>query len=216
MELNTAILKMGSLVEEMIVGALDALGRQDVESARTIVGRHGPVDRHVLQIDGLCRALMAQDPKSEATLRLATESMAIARNLEHMASLAIDIAESAISATSRPPVRPMLDLHRLEDIARRMLRDTVHAFVRRSTPLARSIAQDENEEDGLCLSLGRDLENLMMDEPSQVSGSIPLLLAARSLQRVCDHATLIAESTVFIVEGAPAPVPPLEATSASR
>ena len=216
MELNTTILTMGSLVEEMLVGAVDALGRQDVGSARALLTRHRLVGRHVHQVDELALALLLHDGRQEAILRLATATMAIARDLDHMASLAVDVAECALHATSRPPSRPMLDLHRLEEIARRMLRDALQAFARRSAPLARAISHDENEEDGVCQSLGRDLETLMMDEPAQVSGSMTLLLASRSLQRVCDHATCIAESIVFIAEGAPVPVIPHGETTAPR
>ena len=130
--------------------------------------------------------------------------MAIARDLGTLAGLAADIAGLVADATALPPSRFLPDLRRLEEIARRTLRDLLNGYARRSASLARSMAQDENEEDAICRFLERQVGCLMQEDPEQVPGAIPLLIASRSIRRMCLQARRSAESIVFLVEGASA------------
>jgi phosphate transport system protein len=199
--LNAVLLKMGGLVEEMIAQAVDALERQDVESARQVIDRDVQVDQHELLVDALSLQLLSQAHVDGFNLRLVTTAMLMAKDLERMADLAVDIAQNALEAASRPLVKPLIDIHRMEEIARRMLRDVLQAFVQRNVGLARRIYDDENEEDRLRDQVVRELTAIMVADGSTVPGAIPLLLTARQLERICDHATNIAEDIIFIVEG---------------
>ncbi len=189
------------MVEEMIAGAVDALSRQSTETAHTVIDKDRAVDEQELLVDAMCMRLLETEKPQGAELRFITMAMQIATDLERMADLAVDVAQRSLVVADQPVVRPLIEIGKMAFIARRMLRDVLQAFVGRDASLARRIYLDENEQDRLRDEVYRDLVNSMQADASLVPLAIPYLLISRHLERICDHATNIAEDIIYIVDG---------------
>ena len=110
-----------------------------------------------------------------------------------------DIAENAARILSHPPLKPLIDLPRMAEIAQRMTRDSLDAFVRRDAELARAILARDDEVDQLKDHIFRVLLTYMMADPGTIERALSLILVSRNLERIADHATNIAEDVIFMV-----------------
>lgn len=199
-DLKYALLRMGGRVEEMIAAAVDSIAEQSDEAARAVVDRDRGVDEEELHIDELCLRLLGQRP-NEAEIRFITASLQMATDLERMADLAVDIARRGAQLMSRPMREPLARVDRMATIARRMLRNVLQAFVGGDVELARSLRDDENEADRLRDETEADIKRMLIGDPGLVDVAVSLLVISRSLERICDHATNLAEDVMFLVEG---------------
>jgi len=112
----------------------------------------------------------------------------------------VNIAENAARILSHPPLKPLIDLPRMAEIAQRMTRDSLDAFVRRDPELARNILARDDEVDQLKDQVFRVLLTYMMADPATIERALGLILISRNLERIADHATNIAEDVIFVVE----------------
>ncbi|HET8646669.1 MAG TPA: phosphate signaling complex protein PhoU, partial [Vicinamibacteria bacterium] len=133
-------------------------------------------------------------------LRLITSAMKINADLERIGDQAVNIAENAARVLAHPPLKPLLDLPRMAEIAERMTRDSLDAFVRRDPDLARSILARDDEVDQLKDQVFRVLLTYMMADPATIERALGLILVSRNIERIADHATNIAEDVIFLVE----------------
>jgi phosphate transport system protein len=127
--------------------------------------------------------------------------MKIVNDLERVADSAVNIAQSVLVLNEEPQLKPYVDLPRLSDLVRQMVRDSLDAFVRRDARLAVSVCRRDDEIDALYKQLFRELLTFMIEDPKAVSRALHLLLIARNLERIADHATNISEDVVYYVEG---------------
>lgn len=199
-DLKYALLRMGGCVEEMIASAVDAIAEQSMETARLVIERDRAVDQEELHIDELCLQLLATSPTADE-IRFITVSMQIATDLERMADLAVDIAHRGAQLMSRPMREPLARVDRMATLARRMLRNVLQALVRGDGVLARSIRDDENEADRLRDESERDIKRIMASDANLIDFGVSLLVISRCLERICDHATNVAEDVMFLAEG---------------
>jgi phosphate transport system protein len=126
--------------------------------------------------------------------------MKINADLERIGDQAVNIAENAARILSHPPLKPLIDLPRMAEIAQRMTRDSLDAFVRRDPELARNILARDDEVDQLKDQVFRVLLTYMMADPATIERALGLILISRNLERIADHATNIAEDVIFVVE----------------
>jgi phosphate transport system protein len=199
-DLKYALLRMGGRVEEMIASAVDAIASQSDETARRVIDRDRVVDEEELRIDELCLRLLSQGPV-EADIRFITASLQMATDLERMADLAVDIAHRGAQLMARPMVAPLVRIDQMATIARRMLRNVLQALVGGDPELARSIRDDEHEADRLRDETERDIKQMVVADIGLVDVGVSLLVISRCLERICDHATNVAEDVMFVVEG---------------
>jgi len=134
-------------------------------------------------------------------LRFITTGIRIATDLERIADLAVDIAQRAEELADQPLVKPLIDIPKLTVLAQEMVRAALDSFVRRDVELARRVCLRDDEADQLRDLVQKELTEIITKDGSKASRSIPLLLVARHLERICDHATNIAEDVVYMVEG---------------
>src|SRR5688500_17604763 len=137
--LSNRLLNMGALVEERVHAAVLALIERRVDMAESIVVRDGEVNDLQIEIDDRCLKLLALQQPMASDLRLITAAMKINADLERIGDQAVNIAENAQRILSHPPLKPLIDLPRMAEIAQRMTRDSLDAFVRRDPELARNI-----------------------------------------------------------------------------
>jgi phosphate transport system protein len=126
--------------------------------------------------------------------------MKINADLERIGDQAVNIAENATQLLAHPPLKPLLDLPRMAELAQQMTRDSLDAFVRRDCELARKVLERDDEADQLKDQNFRVLLTYMMADPGTIERALALILVARNLERIADHATNIAEDVIFLVE----------------
>ncbi len=198
-QLKSRLLEMGGLAEDRVRSAIDAI----VERDRTLVDRvldgDGPINQLHIEIDGRCVKLLALHQPMAVDLRMILSAVKINTDLERVGDLAINIAEAGARYLSHPSVKELIDIPRMADIAQRMLRDALDAFVSRDTALAQRVLDADDELDALKTQVFRELLNYMLQVPQTIEPALDLILISRHLERIGDHATNIAEDVIFMV-----------------
>ena len=198
--LKRRLLNMGALVEERVHQAIQALMERRPEATDKIIAGDKDVNDLQIEIDDRCLKLLALQQPMATDLRLITAAMKINSDLERIGDQAVNIAENAARILVHPPLKPLLDLPRMAEIAERMTRDSLDAFVRRDPDLARDILARDDEVDQLKDQVFRVLLTYMMADPATIERALGLILVSRNLERIADHATNIAEDVIFLVE----------------
>jgi phosphate transport system protein len=196
-----SLLRMGGLVEGMIAGAMQALVERDETHARAVIDTDREVDSMEKQIDEECHTLLATRQPTASDMRFLVAVMKMETDLERMGDSAVNIAQAVEVLNQEPQLKPYIDLPRMTLIAREMVRDALDSFVNRDSARALAVCKRDDEVDGLYKQLFRELLSFMMEDPSTVTRALHLLLVARNLERIADHATNIAEDVIFYVEG---------------
>ena len=198
--LKNRLLNMGAMVEERVHRAIQALMERNLEAAEEIARGDQEVNELQIEIDERCLRLFALQQPMASDLRLITAAMKINADLERIGDQAVNIAEQSIRILDQPPLKAMIDLPRMAEIAERMTRESLDAFVRKDATLARAILKRDDEVDELKDHVFRVLLTYMMADPGTIERALSLILVSRHLERIADHATNIAEDVIFLVE----------------
>jgi phosphate transport system protein len=198
--LKQTLLAMGALVEDQIRRAMRALVERDDVLAKNIIERDREVNRYDVEVDEKCVELLALHQPTAGDLRFITTAMKIVTDLERIGDQAVNIAQRALELNLEPQLKPYIDLPRMADQAQRMVKESLDAFVARDTELARRVCAEDAPVDALNHQIFRELLTFMMEDAKTIPRAIRLILIARFLERVADHATNIAEMVIFMVE----------------
>jgi len=200
-DVRLLLLRMGSMVEEMIAGSVQALIDRDSQRSEAIIEQDSEVDRLQIDVDKACETIMATQQPTAVDMRFLVAVMKINTDLERIGDLATNICISVKVLNDLPPLKPYVDLPRLTQLVRSMVRGSLDAFVDRDTELAVEVCVSDDEVDALYEQLFRELLTYMIENPTNVTRGLQLLFICRELERVADHATNIAEDVIFYVEG---------------
>jgi len=195
------LLEMGGRVEEMIGKAMDALTERTEGLCSEVLEEDRLVDRMELEIDEACYSIMVRHQPTARDLRFLIAVMKIVTDLERIGDSAVNICQSVERLNQEPPLKPYIDLPRMAKLVARMVRDALDAFVRRDAAQAARVTQSDDEVDALYRQLFRELLTFMMEDPKTTTRALHLLLIARNMERIADHATNIAEDVIYYVEG---------------
>ena len=195
------LLEMGGRVEEMIGKAADALIERDAELCREVVDEDREVDRMELAIDEACYSLMVRHQPTAGDLRFLIAVMKIVTDLERIGDSTVNICQSVEQLNQEPPLKPYVDLPRMSKRTARMVRDALDALVRRDAAQATRVTEADDEVDSLYRQVFGELMSFMTEDPKTTRRAVHLLLVARNLERIADHATNIAEDVIYYVEG---------------
>jgi phosphate transport system protein len=198
--LKQTLLAMGALVEDQIRRAMRALIERDDVLARLVIERDREVNAYDLEVDEKCVELLALHQPAAGDLRFITTAMKIVTDLERIGDQAVNIAQRAAELSLEPQLKPYIDLPRMADAAQRMVKESLDAFVARDTALARRVCSEDAPVDALNHQIFRELLTFMMEDPKTIPRAIRLILIARFLERVADHATNIAEMVIYMVD----------------
>ncbi len=198
---NTTMLKMGALVEDQMQNAMKALIERDEALARRVIENDRRVNALDLEIDELAIECLARYQPAARDLRFLTTAMKISSELERMSDLAENICERAIELNEEPQLKPYIDIPYMADRAGLMVRESLDAFVKTDSALARKVIDDDDAVDNLTEQLFRELLSFMIENPRTITRAIRLSFIAKYIERVADHATNIAELVVYLVEG---------------
>jgi phosphate transport system protein len=197
--LQARLLAMGGFAEERVREAVLALSGRDGALVDRVLHGDEPINDLHIEIDDRCFKLLALHQPMAADLRAIVAAVKINTDLERVGDLAVNIAEAAKRYLLHAPVKPLIDIPRMGDIAQRMLRDALDAFVRRDTVLAEAVLAADDELDALKSQIFRELLTYMMQDPAKIEPALDLILVSRHLERIGDHATNIAEDVIFLV-----------------
>jgi len=198
-QLKTRLLEMGGLAEDRVRSIVQALVDRDGAIVDRVLAGDGPINQLHIEIDGRCFKLLALHQPMAVDLRAIVSAVKINTDLERVGDLAINIAEAVKRYMRHPPVKELIDIPRMADIAQRMLRDALDAYVRRDTALAHAVLNEDDALDALKTQVFRELLTYMLTDPGTIEPGLDLILISRHLERIGDHATNVAEDVIFMV-----------------
>lgn len=199
--LREQVLRMGGLVEQMTRRVIRALVERDIGILPEIRSMETQVNLLHIEIDEACIELIALRQPAAVDLRFIAAAMKINTDMERIGDQAINIVERAEVLLTVPPLKPLIDIPRMADIAQEMLKASLDAFVNGDDALALETIHRDDEVDQLKDQVFRELFTYMMSDPSTIPRAMELILVSRHLERIGDHATNICEDVIFMVKG---------------
>jgi phosphate transport system protein len=197
--LQGRLLEMGGLAEERVRAAVHGLVARDPALMDKVLVGDEPINQLHIEVDNRCFRLLALHQPMATDLRAIVAAVKINTDLERVGDLAVNIAEASKRYIGHAPVKQLIDIPKMGDIAQSMLRDALDAFVRRDTALAHQVLNEDDQLDSLKTQVFRDLLTHMLEDRGTVEPSLDLILVSRHLERIGDHATNIAEDVIFMV-----------------
>jgi phosphate transport system protein len=197
--LQVRLLEMGGLAEERVSAAVRSLVSRDIAAIERVLYGDEPINALHVEIDNRCFKLLALHQPMATDLRAIVAAVKINTDLERVGDLAVNIAEAAKRYATHPPVKKLIDIPQMGDIAQEMLHDALDAFVRRDTTLAQRVLNEDDRLDSLKTQIFRELLEYMLNDPATVEPALDLILVSRHLERIGDHATNVAEDVIFMV-----------------
>ncbi len=197
--LRQKLLRMASYAETAVNRAVAALVQRDYQQALNVKDDDRLIDQLEVEIDELVIHLLTKAPLA-TDLRLVTVAMKIAQNLERIGDEASKIAKRAGDLAQEPPLKFQVDLPRLAGLALEMLKLSLDAFVQKDSVAARALIPRDRQVDALNKEIHRVLVQHMAEDPQSVGRCLHLMVISKSLERIADHATNVAEDVVYLCE----------------
>jgi len=199
--LKKDILYEGALVEGAIENSIEALKNLDGQEAERVILNDRILDNLEIKIVKTCVDLLALRQPMAVDLRFITMAMQMNTDLERMGDLAVDICERVLELAGKPLLKPLVDIPKLSVVSTEMTRDVISAFLNEDADLAKKVIMRDSEADRLRNLVQTELINdYMSRDCSSIPRALPLLLVARHLERICDHATNIAEDIIYMIQ----------------
>jgi phosphate transport system protein len=199
--LRDKLLAMSARAEAMIAESVLSLAERDSKLGQHVIAQDAEVNRLEVEVDELCRKILALRQPAASDLRFITTSLKIVTDLERAGDLAVNIAERAIDLNNSPAMPIYGDLPHLAELAQKQLKTALDAFVANDAVRAEQVLQGDELLDALFLKLFNDSLQLMMEDSRNVRRATNLVFVAKHLERIGDHAMNIAEMVVYMVRG---------------
>ncbi len=200
-KLKNKLMKMGRLLEEQIYKSVKALVDKDIKLAYEVINNDDIIDNMELEIEKRALCLIALKQPMAKDLRLIATIMKMIGDIERMADHAANIAQITIDLYDQAYIKPLIDIPRMAKISQDMIQKTLKAFMDQDVELAMSLVPMEKEINALYDQIFRELLSYMMQDSKNIPQSTRLLLVAKNLERVGDHATNLAEMAIYLVKG---------------
>lgn len=200
-ELQDRLLLMGRLAQSMIQLALRVLIERNESLSAEVVRKEKQVNELQIEIDEAAVTLTALQQPVGSDVRFLFMASRIATELERIGDQAVNITQNAHHVLKAPPLKPLVDLPVMGEIAERMVHDSLNALVARDCSLANKVLEEEQKVDAHRDQIFRVLLTYMMADPGTIERALSLILISRNLERVGDHATNIVEEVIYLVEG---------------
>jgi phosphate transport system protein len=201
-EITRLVAEMGGLAEKQISESIDALARRDGERARRVVAADANVDALQREIEEKAVLTIARRQPMAVDLREIVAALRLANDLERIGDLAKNIAKrvTAIDGNFHPQ-KLMRGLEHMAAMVLAQLKQVLDAYASRDLSKALAVWKSDDEVDAMCTSLFRELLTYMMEDPRNITFCIHLMFCAKNIERMGDHATNIAESVHFMIQG---------------
>lgn len=200
-ELLEKLVRMGRLAESMIQTAMRSLIERDESLSGAVMRDENEVNELQMEIDDRAVKLTALQQPVGGDVRFLFMASRLATELERIGDQAVNICQNVHYVLKSAPLKPVVDLPQMGEIAEGMVRNGIEALVARDCALATQVLDEEKKVDAFRNQIFRVLLTYMMDDPGTIERALALILIARNLERVGDHATNIAEEVIYLVEG---------------
>ncbi|OPY06503.1 MAG: hypothetical protein A4E68_02405 [Syntrophaceae bacterium PtaB.Bin095] len=200
-EIKNRLIYLGALTERAIERSVRALLERDSELARQVICEDDQIDRIDVEIEEKCIRLLALRQPAARDLRFITTAIKINGHLERIGDMAGNIAEKAIILNEVPQIKPYIDLPRMAEISRGMIRDSLDALVHGNIAQARKVREEDDTIDQLNEQIFRELLTFMLEDPRKIHASLYIMQISKSLERISDHAAGIADMVIYMVTG---------------
>jgi phosphate transport system protein len=200
-ELQDQVLILASMADKAIDRAIAALKARDVELAQEVIDEDTLLDRRRTDIEERAITLIATQQPMASDLRAIVVILNIIVELERIGDYAEGIAKLAIRLADQPPLKQLIDIPRMAEKARSMLRRSIDAYVERDAEAARSIAAEDDEMDRLHEQVYRELLTYMIEDPRTITRATYLIWISHNLERIADRTTNICERVIYLVTG---------------
>ena len=199
-ELKDKLLTMASYAEAAVLSAVQAVTARDYDLALRVKAEDEIIDRLEMEVDDRAIRLLARAPRA-SDLRLVIVALKLSQNLERVGDEATQIAKRARNLSQEPPLKLSVDIPLMADLALQMLKRALDLFMNYDAATARELIPEDKEVDAMNSDIHDDLSALMVKDPASVPRCLQLMVVAKSLERIADHAKNIVEEVVFLHEG---------------
>ncbi len=199
--LNIKLLKMGSMVQNIIEVSVQALAKQDLDRARSVFELDDDIDALELEIEHQCMNLIALQQPIARDLRTIGTIMKIITDLERMGDHAVNIARVTLEIGEDKLIKPLIDIPKMARLTEDMVNKSLDAFMHEDIELAKELDDDDDQVDDLYEAIYFELIEMMLENPDMIKQATQLLFIGRYLERTADHATNIGERIVYMVTG---------------
>ena len=192
---------MSARVEKMIADSVRTLVDRDSKLGKLVIESDAEVNRLEIEVDDLCRRILALRQPAASDLRLITTALKIVVDLERCGDLAVNIAERAIDLNDAPPLKAYVDAPNLADLTQAQVRRALDAFVNADAEKADEVLKGDELLDALFLKIFNELLAFMMEDAKNIRRATHLMFVAKHLERIGDHAMNVAEMVIYMVRG---------------
>jgi phosphate transport system protein len=200
-EVREGLLYIGALTERALERGAQALVERDSDLAREIVREDEQIDRLDVDLEEKCIRLLALRQPAARDLRFITTAIKITGHLERIGDMAANIAEKVLILNDLPRIKPYVDLPRMVEISRGMIRKSLDAMVQEDIELAMKVREEDAVIDQLNDQVFRELLTFMMEDPHKIQVCLYIMQISKSLERIADHAEGIADMVIYMVSG---------------
>ena len=200
-DVKEGLLYLGALVEKAIESAIKALMDRDTELAHRVICDDNTIDQIDVEIEEKCIRILALRQPTARDLRFITTAIKINGHLERIGDMAANIAEKSIILSEELPMKPYIDIPRMADVARGMIKESLDALVNENTELAQKVRTEDETIDNLNEQVFRELLTFMLEDPKKIHRALIIMQISKSLERISDHAVGIADMVVYMVTG---------------
>jgi len=200
-EIKESLLYEGALVEQAIQRAVRSLLERDSDLARTVIAADDQINDLDEKIEGACIRLLALRQPAAKDLRFIATTIKVNGHLERIGDIAVNIARRAVDLNEVPPVKPYVDLPRMADITREMVRESLDSLVNEDCDLACAVREKDEVVDNLNEQIFRELLTFMMEDPKTIHRALLITQISKNLERISDHAESIAKMVIYMVTG---------------
>jgi phosphate transport system protein len=200
-QLSNLVYRMADITIESISRAVTSLKNSDIKAASEVINGDNELDNLEIEIDNECIRLLVTQQPAAVHLRLVLSYLKINTDLERMGDLATNIARETIKLNGKPTLKPLVDIPRMTEIAIDMIEKGFQSISEKDAGLAKRVIQMDSEVDELNYQIYRELFSYMAENPATISQGLGLITVAKAIERIADHATNIAEKSVYYIEG---------------
>ena len=204
-KLEAELILMSGLVEQAIFNALNALKNRDIDRSQKVIDEDDHIDQTELEIERSCIELIRREAPMAGDLRRIVASLHIAGELERIGDYAEGIAKISITMGRQPPLKELIDIPRMGDMAVSMLKRALEAFISRDADIVRNLSveleNEDDEVDDLYAKVQRDLMDLVKSDPGNAERATYLMWVAHNVERVADRAMNIVERALYQATG---------------
>jgi phosphate transport system protein len=203
-DLGRIVAEMGGLAEKQIADSVSALARRDTTLAQRVTMADAAIDALQREIEEKAVLTIARRQPMAVDLRDIVGALRLANDLERIGDLAKNIAKRVIALNAEfPPPKLIRGVEHMTDLVLGQMKAVLDAYARRDDAKAMAVWRGDEEIDAVCTSVFRELLTYMMEDPRNISFCIHLLFCAKNIERMGDHATNIAETVHYIIDGRP-------------